>query len=147
MLVGDRDELQHAAPAAGRIEPAIRAKQPGAGGRRAPLTHTRAVDIPALAADLSEGPGKGRSHRAHQVVNLERRTLPVDSSVLRSAPPEVLPRLHALRTTRCAAIDETGERAGEDELGSNRHLGEHLPRVVIYQDGHAHLVDDIAGVR
>src|SRR5579862_2240625 len=109
MLVGDRDELQHAAPAAGRIEPAIGAKQQAAGGRRIPLADTRAVDIPALAADLGEGAGKGRSHRAHQVVNLERRTLPVDSSVLRSAPPEVLRRLHALRTTRCAAIDERSE--------------------------------------
>src|SRR5215469_18780491 len=101
-----RKQPQRPAIAAGEVTPAGRAEQRAATLHGRVRAQTGAVNLPALAVDGAEGPGKWRRDRAHQVVNLERRPRPIDASVLRPPPAEVFAWQHRLWPARRGSGDE-----------------------------------------
>src|SRR5262249_19118789 len=96
-------EPQRRAIAAGEVAVAARAEEGGVARGADAFGEPRAMNLPALAVYVAEGTGKWRRDRAHQVVSLERRTRPVDATVLGSPPPEVLAGEDRLRPPwRCS---------------------------------------------
>ncbi len=105
------------------------------------------VDHPPLAVDLPERSRERRRNRPHQVMDVARAGRPVDPAVFRTSPAEVLPRLELLRQPRRRAGDQTRQRARQNDLRGDRDLPENIAGLVILEDGHRELIDDIAGIR
>jgi hypothetical protein len=79
-------------------------------------------------------------------VNPERRLAPIDASVLGAAAPEVLSRLDRLRAARRVSRQQARERAREHDFRGGGHLAEHLARIVILENRHRQLIDDVARI-
>src|SRR6185437_5239816 len=51
----------------------------------------RAINLPALAADIAERAGKRRGDGPHEIVDLQRAARPLDMAILGTPAAEVLP--------------------------------------------------------
>ncbi len=108
--------------------------------------HLGAPDDQLLFADLAEGARVGLGHRAHQVVQLPCRPVPVEQAVRRGAPAEVAGLALVLLDFRQHAEGEQRQAVAQQGAGGLAQLAVQAQGGVLGVDGDGLLGEDRPGV-